>query len=260
MGYESQEVQVDNDGIQVDKLPEKGKWIIYVTPSHQYPIGSTLSLERRFRLLDWAERTGSYIIEDDYDGEFRYDGAPLTSLRGLDRTGRVIYLGTFSKAFGPALRLGYLIASSAIVQPLRNWKQLTSNGSGWMKQAAMAGFIHGGGYRRHLRRIRAAYMKRRDCLVSSLTSAFGDCKIVGKTAGIHLSWTLPAEFGSPALLEKSASLRGIGIYTPETGGAWTSKSNRAFSRTIVMGYAAISEPDIEASVSTLVDCLKRPNT
>jgi GntR family transcriptional regulator/MocR family aminotransferase len=256
MGYASKGVQVDNQGIKIDELPKTGKWIVYVTPSHQYPIGSTLSLERRFLLLEWARKTGSYIVEDDYDGEFRYDGAPLTSLRGLDQTGRVIYLGTFSKSFGPALRLGYLIANPKIMHPLRDWKQLISNGTGWMKQAAMAEFIHSGGYRRHLRRIRTAYMKRRDCLVSGLHNLFGDCQIVGETAGIHISWSLPAKYGSPSLLEKSALLNGIGIYRPETGGAWISKQNKSFSQTVVMGYAAISEAKIESSISGIDDCLR----
>ncbi|MCZ7676249.1 MAG: PLP-dependent aminotransferase family protein [Roseovarius sp.] len=110
-GWTCTPVPVDAQGIEVERLPERGPSLLYVTPSHQYPIGMTMTLERRLALLDWAERTDSLIIEDDYDGEFRYEGAPLTALRGLDRTGRVIYLGTFSKSIGPGLRLGFVIAS-----------------------------------------------------------------------------------------------------------------------------------------------------
>lgn len=254
-GYSCVAVPVDRHGIEVDRLPETGRTLLYVTPSHQFPMGMTMSLERRLRLLDWAERTDSLIVEDDYDGEFRYEGAPLTALRGLDRTGRVIYLGTFAKSFGPGLRLGFVIAAPATVRLLRDWKQLCSNCAPWLEQAGMAEFMGSGGFRRHLRRIRAIYMQRRDVLLEELARHFPGVQTLGHRAGMHLSWHLPDGAGEAAQLQRLAALQRIGIYRPGSSASWISPDNRRYRDHILMGYAAIDEKRIRQSVAILADCL-----
>ena len=157
----------------MEQLPKDGVTLMYVTPSHQYPLGFTLPIERRLKLLDWARRCGAYIIEDDYDSDFRYRGSPLTALMGLDDYGCVMYLGTFSKSMGAGLRLGYLVVPKALVPAARSAKALLNNGHAWLDQATMAEFIRSGAYGNHLRRMRNIYSKRHDCLIDALREHFG---------------------------------------------------------------------------------------
>ena len=131
--------------------------MVYVTPSHQFPLGVTMSLARRLALLEWVRRSGAWVIEDDYDSEFRYSGRPIAALQGLDFTGRVIYLGTFSKVLFPSLRLGYLILPPDLVEPFTNARALVDRHSPLIEQAVLADFIAEGHFARHIRRMRALY-------------------------------------------------------------------------------------------------------
>ncbi|RKF12853.1 PLP-dependent aminotransferase family protein [Roseovarius spongiae] len=255
LGYACTPVPIDRHGIEVDKLPDTGPSLLYVTPSHQFPIGVTMSLERRLRLLDWAVRTDSLIIEDDYDGEFRYEGAPLSALRGLDRSGHVLYLGTFAKSFGPGLRLGFVIASPGTRRLLSDWKQLFSNGAPWLEQAAMADFMGNGGFRRHLRRIRAIYMARRDVLLEEIAQLFPGSETFGHRAGMHLSWRLPQPDAAERL-QKLAALQRIGVHLPGTSASWISPRNRRHRDHLLMGYAAVDEKRIRLAMAALAGCMQ----
>lgn len=250
-GFPMQPVPVDNDGIDVDRLPKTRRSLLYVTPSHQYPLGVTLSLERRLKLLEWAARTDSFIIEDDYDGDFRYEGAPLTALRGLDRGGRVLYLGTFSKSLAAGLRLGFIVAPPSLATSLREWKSLASNGTPWLEQAAMTEFMNSGGFIRHLRRIRAIYKGRRDLVATSLRQSFGDAEIKGLRGGMHLSLRVPRRFGGAVEIEKEAARNGVGIYTPGRGGAFISPDHPRAADTLLFGYAALPEKNIRTAMAKL---------
>jgi GntR family transcriptional regulator/MocR family aminotransferase len=252
-GFPMQPVPVDNDGIDVDRLPKTRRSLLYVTPSHQYPLGVTLSLERRLKLLEWAARTDSFIIEDDYDGDFRYEGAPLTALRGLDRGGRVLYLGTFSKSLAAGLRLGFIVAPPVLASSLREWKSLASNGTPWLEQSAMAEFMNSGGFIRHLRRIRAIYKTRRDLVATSLRQSFGDAEIKGLRGGMHLSLRVPRRFGGAVEIEKEAAQRGVGIYTPGKGGAFISPNHPRADDTLLFGYAALPEKHIRTAMAKLAE-------
>jgi GntR family transcriptional regulator/MocR family aminotransferase len=234
-------------------LPETRRNLLYVTPSHQYPLGVTLSLERRLALLEWAARTDSYVIEDDYDGDFRYEGAPLTALRGLDCRGRVLYLGTFSKSLAAGLRLGFIVAPPALARALREWKSLTSNGNPWLEQSAMAEFMNSGGFMRHLRRIRAIYKARRDVLVQTLKPTFTDAEFKGMRGGMHLSLRLPSRFGDARDIERRAAERGVGIYVPGSGGAFITPDNPRAKDTLLFGYAALSEKSIRIATARIAD-------
>lgn len=252
-GFPMLPVAVDNDGIDVDRLPANRPAILYVTPSHQYPLGVTLSLERRLRLLEWAARTGSFIVEDDYDGDFRYEGTPLTALRGLDRGGRVLYLGTFSKSLAAGLRLGFIVAPPVLARALGEWKSLVSNGAPWLEQAAMAAFMNGGGFMRHLRRIRAVYKARRDIVADALRQNFAGGELKGLRGGMHLSLRLPERFGSALAIEAQAQRRGVGVYTPGHGGAFITPGNPRAADTLLFGYAALPEKGIRTAMARLAE-------
>ena len=188
------QVPVDGAGLDVERLPKDGVALLYVTPSHQYPLGFTLPIERRLKLLDWAHRCGAYIIEDDYDSDFRYRGSPLTALMGLDDYGCVMYLGTFSKSMGAGLRLGYLVVPKTLISVARSAKALLNNGHAWLDQATMGEFIRSGAYGNHLRRMRNIYCKRRDCLIEALRTHFGPVQLSGLESGLHLAWHLPDNY------------------------------------------------------------------
>lgn len=161
-------VAVDSQGIQTSQLPRTATKFVYVTPSHQSPTGVTLSLERRNELLAWAAAVGSFVLEAEYDSDFRYDGPPLPSLFALDRSEIVIHAGSFSNSVGPGLRLGYLVLPRSLTPAARKIKALMDNGSPWLEQATLAAFIEGGYFAQHVRRLRQLALARRDALLCAL--------------------------------------------------------------------------------------------
>ncbi|MCC2111503.1 MAG: PLP-dependent aminotransferase family protein [Hyphomicrobiales bacterium] len=250
-------VDVDQRGLAVAELPELRNSIAYVTPSHQHPTGATLSLDRRIAILEWALRTRSYIIEDDYDSDFRYSGSPLTALKGLDKHGSVIYLGTFSKCMGAALRLGYLVVPKELVEAARALKALESSGQPWLEQAAMAEFIESGEFARHLRRIRQTYMKRRDHLVDALHRQFGDVELAGLDGGMHFTWQLPPDWPTADEISARALAENVGVYSTNNGAACTPGDQRGSDHCLVLGYCALSEEQISEGVRRLGTFLPR---
>ena len=187
-------VPVDDDGLDVAagiaRCPTARA--AYVTPSHQYPLGVILSAARRLQLLDWARRRGAWILEDDYDGEYRYDQQPIASLHGLDTDQRVIYLGTFSKVLFPAIRVGYLVIPEDLVARFRAVRDAMDIFPAPLYQAALYDFFRDGHFARHLRRMRGVYGERRRVLVAALERELGDVvKIGGDHAGMHLVVWLP---------------------------------------------------------------------
>ncbi|WP_159566284.1 PLP-dependent aminotransferase family protein [Budvicia diplopodorum] len=180
-------IPVDEQGIMTDKLPEKPTTLCYVTPSHQYPTGSLLSLARREALLAWSRRVNSYIIEDDYDSAFLYGNQPLPALKSLDYADNVIYLGSFSKTLGPGMRLGYMVCPQALLRPVVNMKALNNHGSSWLYQQFLAEYIHDQSYNYQLGRLEKEYALRRSELQSGLLELFPDGRILNSQTGLHLS-------------------------------------------------------------------------
>lgn len=183
-------VPVDADGLNVAAGIRKCRQAraALVTPSHQYPLGVTMSASRRLQLLDWAQRIGAWVIEDDYDSEFRYESLPVTSLQGLDHHARVIYIGTFSKVLFPSLRLGYVVIPADLVERFLAVRFAFDIGPPNFHQAVLADFIGEGHFSRHVRRMRAVYGERRSALMRSLREEFGEAaQILGAEAGMHLS-------------------------------------------------------------------------
>lgn len=248
-------VSVDESGLDVDQLPKNGVALLYVTPSHQFPLGFTLAIERRLKLLDWARRCGAFIIEDDYDSDFRYRGSPLTALMGLDDYGCVMYLGTFSKSMGAGLRLGYLVVPKTLISPARAAKALLNNGHGWLDQAAMAEFIRSGAYGNHLRRMRNIYCKRRDCLVDALREHFGTVQLSGLESGLHLTWHLADGYPDATELREIALRHGVGIYTVGSGTGYDYGNCGYSARTLVLGFSSLNEYQIRGGIRRLAEAL-----
>jgi GntR family transcriptional regulator/MocR family aminotransferase len=245
-------VPVDRDGLDTDRLPpaESGVRLAYVTPSHQFPTGAVMAAARRIALLDWAERTGAFVLEDDYDSEYRYDGRPVACLQALDGAGRVIYCGTVSKLLAPGLRLGYLVLPPALVEPVLRAKQLADRNTAALDQAVLAHLIRDGHFERHIRRTRRRNQQRRDALVEALRAAFGaSVAIGGSEAGLHILVRfsgIPA--GLSASVAEAAALLSVGI-TPADGDLGGGPDGVAF----LMGFAGLDPAEIRAGVALLRD-------
>jgi GntR family transcriptional regulator / MocR family aminotransferase len=195
--------RIDSDGIVIGDLGPKAR-LVYVTPSHQFPTGVSMSLARRLELIEWARGRSAAIIEDDYDSEYRYRGAPLPSLQGLAQGVPVIYIGTFSKVMFPGLRIGYVIAPPRFVAALKRAKWLADRHTSLLDQAALADFIREGHLERHIRRMRRLYGHRRKVLVESLGRHFGEsAKIRGDAAGMHLL----VRFEDNGIIERAAAAK-----------------------------------------------------
>jgi GntR family transcriptional regulator/MocR family aminotransferase len=244
---------VDNNGIQIPKVKKPAIRLAYVTPSHQFPIGVVLPIARRLELLNWASRVGAFVVEDDYDSEYRYDGPPLQALAGLDREGRVIYVGTFSKILFPALRLGYLVLPEVLVEPVVAAKAVGDTGTAILEQLVLADFITTGHFDRHLRRTNASNAARRNALVSAVHKEFRErAEVCGANAGLHLLvWLKGSRGGMIADVHGKAEKAGVGLYGVE---AFYLKSPKRTG--VVLGYAPLPESEIREGIHCLAAALK----
>jgi GntR family transcriptional regulator/MocR family aminotransferase len=253
VGAQLHPVSCDAHGLVPSGLPVAGKVsIAYVTPSHQYPLGGVLSAGRRDQLLHWADEVGAYIIEDDYDGEYRYDVKPIPPLY-RSAHGRVIYLGTVSKTLSPTLRLGYLVLPKPLVEAFVKCKQLVDRHCPTFDQEALAEILGTGAYERHVRKMRRRNSERRDALVSALQDSFGDrVEIAGAMAGLHVvAWfNAVANDKEPQLVE-NALRQGVGVY-PVTPLYVTDKPDRAG---LVIGFASLSPVELRQGVRRLAVAL-----
>lgn len=241
---------VDAEGIIVDRLPESGVSLAYVTPSHQFPTGVAMSAARRDALLEWSRRTGAYLFEDDYDSDYSFSGPPLVSLAGRSRRGGVIYAGTLSKALGAGVRASYLVLPPELVEPAQTVKTLASYGHPWLEQAILARFLGSGVYRRHLREVRRQCADLLGVLRDRLTRAFGAVQLHGEHNGMHVMWTLPDGLPDAATFAEAALATGARVYTLQGAGACDAGSGLA-ARNILLGYAALSAGEIATGVEAL---------
>lgn len=240
-------VRVDAEGLNVAAGAKKcgGARAVLVTPSHQYPLGVTMSASRRLQLLDWAESNGSWIIEDDYDSEYRYEGMPVTSLQGLDRNARVVYIGTFSKVLFPSLRLGYLVVPEDLVERFLAARFALDIGPATFHQAVLADFIGEGHFARHIRRTRLVYAERRNALIENLHDHFGSLlKMTGTETGMHLSVLLNG------ISDQEISERGAreNLWLVPLSSFYMGK---AVQRGFILGFGNASVQEIPAAVHKL---------
>ncbi|MFC4906586.1 PLP-dependent aminotransferase family protein [Actinomadura gamaensis] len=237
-------VPVDAEGLRVDALPDDVR-AVYLTPSHQFPLGMPMSLARRHALLDWARSRDVVIVEDDYDTEFRYGGRPIEPLQSLDEDGRVLYLGTFSKLMRPVLRLGYLVAPPALRDAFRMARYITSWHGDPPVQAALARFIDEGLLARHIRRSRRAYQERHERIAESLGSDFADSLTpIPSAAGLHLSATLSGPSDKQAV--RAAEAEGVALF-PLSEFAVTQPPMNG----LIFGYGAITLDEIPEALRRL---------
>ena len=203
---------VDREGMRTEQLPPAR--LAYVTPSHQFPLGSVMSVSRRQDLLAWARNCGACVIEDDYDGEYRYDVAPIPTLQTLDGARNVIYLGTVSKTLSPALRLGYLVVPRALSPAFRAAKRLADRHTPGLEQEALTDLITSGAYERHVRRVRRRNGERRAALLTALQTQLRDqVRVVGAEAGLHVvAWLPRLPMDQEATLVAAARAAGVGVY------------------------------------------------
>jgi GntR family transcriptional regulator/MocR family aminotransferase len=247
-------VAVDDDGLIPAELPRRPTALLYLTPSHQYPTGHTLSLARRKEIATWARRYGCYILEDDCDSEFRYEGSPLQAV-AAEAPDCTIYLGTFSKSLGAGLRLGYMVVPAQLAAAVCAAKTLLNNGNPWLDQAALAEMMRNGGYAAHLLRIRTQYREKRDSLLAALTRNFGDISVSGEAGGLHVCWYLPPGVPSAAVVEGLARRARIGVYSLASAGAHVAQPSVLTQRAIILGYAALSTKQIEQGIARLSDAI-----
>jgi GntR family transcriptional regulator/MocR family aminotransferase len=247
-------VPVDDQGLDTAQLPDDDRVrLAYTTPSHQFPLGAMLPIARRQELLQWAGRRRAWIIEDDYDGEFRYGQRPIDALQAIDREGRVIYVGTFSKALSPQLRLGYLVLPPELQRVFRQAKRLTDRHAPVLEQRALASLIDSGGYERHVRRVRRENERRRAALLDAIAHHLPpDARVAGTSAGLHVVLWLPSvpQQDEPALVA-AARERGVGVHPVSPLFAGPPSRARPRQAGLILGYASLTIQQIQKGVRTL---------
>lgn len=253
-GARCQATPVDGNGLDTASLPQDDRVrLVYVTPSHQFPLGGVLPIGRRLELLQWAQRHDAWIIEDDYDGEFRYGQRPIDTLRSIDTDGRVIYVGTFSKALSPQLRLGYLVLPPELVPVFRQAKRLADRHAPVLEQRVLAALIESGAYERHVRRMRRENERRRAALLDGVARFLpADAEVCGTAAGLHVVLWLPSlRPRDETALVAAARSQDVGVYpvSPLFAGVRPHGQRRAAG--LVLGYASLTVEQIQRGMQIL---------
>ncbi|KSV76729.1 MocR-like pyridoxine biosynthesis transcription factor PdxR [Sinorhizobium sp. Sb3] len=257
-GAEVVPIAVDGEGLRTEALAGlDAVRLAYVTPSHQFPLGSVLSARRRQELLAWSDRSGAYVIEDDYDGEYRYDIRPIPPLQTMAHADNVLYLGTISKSLSPMLRLGYLVVPPPLRAVFAAAKQLVDRHSPSLEQEALATMIASGAYERHIRRSRRSNGRRREALLAALKAELGDeVTISGADAGLHVVvWFERLDRTQEGELIARARAAGIGLYPISPLYGADDAGHRPDRAGIVMGYASLEVPQIGQGVAALAKLL-----
>jgi GntR family transcriptional regulator / MocR family aminotransferase len=249
-------VRVDQQGLVVAELPQRAR-LVYTTPSHQFPTGVRMSLARRLELLAWAESANATIIEDDYDSEFHYGSGALDPLQSLDRSGRVVYVGTFSKTLLPTLRLGFLVAPGSLSPALTAAKRLSDWHGDIVSQGALARLLDDGSFAAHVRRANRIYAGRRARIIDGVARELASwLEVVPSVAGLHLFAQLRRDSRlRVADVRDAAAAAGIGIQSVASF-AMRADSEQA-QRGLVLGFGVIDEDSIDRGLHRLADVLTR---
>lgn len=239
-------IPVDDEGICIQKIQEQQPNLVYVTPSHQFTLGTIMTINRRIQLLKWAAENQSFIIEDDYDGEFRYTGQPIPSLQGLDQHNRVIYMGTFSKSLLPSLRISYMILPSPLLKKGHEITSLYKQTVSCHSQLTLAEFIKNGEWQKHINRMRKLYRKKRATLLEAVKGELGKyVRIRGENSGLRILLDVYVPYSEKELIEK-AKEHGVKIYHVSL-----SYKNHPPTKTVSLGFAGVSEVNIQEGIKKL---------
>jgi GntR family transcriptional regulator/MocR family aminotransferase len=244
-------IPLDQDGICMNSLKSSRARIVYVTPSHQFPYGMVMPVSRRMELLNWAEEMDGYIIEDDYDGEFRYKGKPIPSLQGLDINERVVYLGTFSKSLIPSIRISYLVLPKPLLIKYKQYFTVYKQTVSRLHQDTLFRFMSQGHWERHLNKMRTLYRKKHNVLLTSIEKYMGNSvTIIGERAGLHILIRVKNEMSEKELVE-TALTKGVRVYP-------VSIYYRNFVKTqnslILLGFGGLTLREIEEGIRALKYC------
>jgi GntR family transcriptional regulator/MocR family aminotransferase len=257
-GAECLTTPVDTDGLESASLPQDDRVrLAYVTPSHQFPLGGVMPIGRRLELLQWAQRHGVWIVEDDYDGEFRYGQRPIDALQSIDTEGRVIYIGTFSKALSPQLRLGYMVLPPELVPAFRHAKRLADRHAPLLEQRVLASLIDGGIYERHVRRMRRENDRRRAALLDAMACHLpGNVHVSGTAAGLHVVLWLPSMTSQqePALVDAARKMD-VGVYPVTPLFANPRAPTQPRPAGLILGYASLTIEQIQQGIRILASVI-----
>ncbi len=242
-------VGMDESGMRIDALEQTQAQTAYVMPSHQYPLGTVMPVKRRMQLLEWAQGAPDrYIIEDDYDSEFRYKGKPIPALQGYDQSGRVIYIGTFSRSIAPAIRVSYMVLPKRLLSLYEERGRAISCTVSRVDQQLIAAFLNEGYYERHLNKMRALYKARHDTLLEELRAFRGICRISGENAGVHLLLTFTNGMREEDAITRAAQY-GVAVYGLSRYFVGEAKMPQA--ATVILGYANLHEDEIRQAAALL---------
>ncbi len=254
-GHEVIPVEMDRYGMDVRVLSGIRADVAYVMPSHQYPTGIVMPVKRRQELLAWAYREpGRYLIEDDYDSEFRYKGKPIPALQGMDRGGRVIYMGTFSKSIAPAIRVGFMVLPEQLLEIYREKAGFYASTVSRIDQNILFQFIDQSFYERHLNRMRGIYKSKHDVLLTGLKPLEDRFDIKGEYAGLHVLLTHRKGAEEEVLIERAA-MAGVRVYG--ISDAFIYPERNVFPSTVMLGYANLNEKEIELGTGLLNEAWAR---
>ncbi|MGG3466905.1 PLP-dependent aminotransferase family protein [Neobacillus pocheonensis] len=248
LGVETIAIPLDENGIYVKGLKNSGAHVVYVTPSHQFPFGMVMPISRRMELLKWAEDYKGYIIEDDYDGEYRYKGQPIPSLQGLDTRGNVVYLGTFSKSLIPSIRISYMVLPATLLTKYQEhftiYKQTVSR----LHQNTLYHFMKDGHWQSHLNKMRTLYRKKHAILMSSIKKDFGDkVNVIGENSGLHIVLELKNNMQENELINSALKV-GVKVYPLSM---YYHNSQECMGSKVILGFGGLSESQIEKGIRLL---------
>ncbi|PLR95053.1 MocR-like pyridoxine biosynthesis transcription factor PdxR [Bacillus sp. T33-2] len=247
-GVSTVPIPLDTDGIDVHQLKSSGANVVYVTPSHQFPLGMVMPISRRIQLLKWAEEKDGYIIEDDYDGEYRYKGKPIPSLQGLDSQGRVVYLGTFSKSLIPSIRISYLVLPPSLLEIYKGRFMVYKQTASRLHQVTLFHFMHGGHWHSHLNKMRTLYRKKQAALTHAIKQYMGGrVEVIGEKSGLHIVLKVKIRMKEEELIN-AALKRGVRVYPLSI---YYDGSQDYQEPRVLLGFGGLSEAEMEKGIRLL---------
>jgi GntR family transcriptional regulator/MocR family aminotransferase len=248
LNFQMTPIPLDEDGINLELLKRSGAKLVYVTPSHQFPFGMILPVQKRLKLLQWAAENEGLIIEDDYDSEFRYHGRPIPALQGLDTKGSVIYMGTFSKSLMSAIRISYMVLPESLLEIFNGIKHLLEPTASLIHSNTLERFMVEGWWEKHLRRMKNVYQKKHVHLLSAIVHYLGTrVRVIGQNSGLHIVLEVLNGLSESELI-RTAEAKGVKVYS--TSKFWIAPDTQSVPR-VLLGFGELSEIELEESIRLL---------